>query len=398
MPSDRRRLCYGLLLAAGFVLLQELLLRWAFPLPEATHFNRIQYSSIVVSKELREGAPIAHRAFVWASDPDGIESVQRLNLYGFRDRTWAVRPDPARTRVMFVGDSFVEGLSVPLDRTMPRSFEREAQAAGLHLEVMNLGVAAADLHDYFRLVRDGVPLFRPRHLLLVLYANDLPGRPFDPAWLAGGPPPEFASPYLPRAAAVVARLLRGRPVPKRWLGEPFPFLGAVPDPANPFSQPEWTARFAPFVAEPIARAMRAGRFNPHVVNEDLFYRDSLLEPCDPSARLAALQKFLTAHETRLFLIYLPSRGQVSDRYGPFQSEYSVTRNVSSIKGERFQQHAATLARTCDRLGIPFLDLTPSMRSAEEQGTPLYWNYDEHLRPEGTALAAKAIFDWWQNQT
>ncbi|MFH0943782.1 MAG: hypothetical protein V2A76_01180 [Planctomycetota bacterium] len=385
-------------MTAGLLLVQELLLRWVFPLPEATHFNRILYSTVVVTEELKEGVQIANRSFVWASDPDGIESVQRLNLYGFRDRTWSVRPDPGRTRVMFVGDSFVEGLAVPEDQTLPRSFERKAAAAGLGLEVMNLGVAAADLHDYFRLMRDGVPLFRPRHLLLLLYANDLPGRPFDRSWLEGGPRPEFSSPIVPRAVAVVGRLLHGKTVPKRWRGAPFPFLGAVPDPGNPWSRPEWVERFAPFVSEPIASAMRAGRFNPHVVNEDLIYREHLVKPCDPGEHLAALQKFLSANEARLFLIYLPSRGQVSDRYGPFQSEYSVTLNVPSLKGERFQQHAAALLRTCAHLKIPFLDLTPSMRSAEDQGTPLYWDYDEHLRPAGTAHVSQTIFTWWQSQS
>jgi hypothetical protein len=53
-----------------------------------------------------------------------------------------------------------------------------------------------------------------------------------------------------------------------------------------------------------------------------------------------------------------------------------------------------LAETCTKLGISFLDLTPTVRAQEEAGTHMYWEYDIHMRPVGYMTAGRAIYDWW----
>jgi len=397
MPRPDRRLWFGLVLLALLLLTQEVALRLIFPVPEALHFNRLLYSDLHVTPELASRPRVAHREFIWASDPDGVESRHRLNLYGFRDRTWSLAPDPERMRLMMVGDSFVEGFTAAEDETLPRQFERISRAAGRELEVMNLGVAAAGIPQYLRLIRDAAPLFHPRQILLVIYANDLPAPDFDPSlpWgLRDGPEPEYSRTFKPRLIHVLDRLLRGEPVPRSFVENPVSFLAPVPDPSNPWSHREFAERFSPVVSAPIIEAMAAGRFNPHVVNEDWFYRRHLQQPADPEPFLAGLRDFLDADQIGLFVIYLPSRGQISDEYGRFQSEYSVSRTVASIQGPEFQIHAAALHHSCERLDLPFLDLTPALREREAVGERLFWNYDEHLKPDGYALVARLIHEWW----
>ena len=390
MPTPDRRRLLGLAL---LLLIQEVALRLIFPVPEALGFSRLHYSDLHVTPELAGQPSVANRSFVWVSDPDGVESVHRLNLYGFRDRTWSLKPDPDRARLMMVGDSFVEGFTAAEEATLPRQVERRALAQAERLEVMNLGVAAAGMPEYLRLIRDAAPLFRPEQILLLIYANDLPAPPFDPAWLSDRPEPEYTRVFTPRAVHVVGRLLRGEPVPRAFIAAPVPFLAALPDPSNPWSQAQFVELFGAFVADPIAAAMRAGRFNPHVVNEDLFYRVRLRQPIDPQPYLAGLKELLDRQQIRLLVVYLPSRGQVSDHYGKFQREYSVTRNVASIQDEEFQIHAAALAQSCEHLGIQFLNLTLAMREQENAGHRLFWNYDEHLNVAGYALVAQLIHDW-----
>ena len=79
------------------------------------------------------------------------------------------------------------------------------------------------------------------------------------------------------------------------------------------------------------------------------------------------------------MVYLPFSTQVSDRYRPFQEEYVTRPGPASLLGPRYQIHREALAANCAALAIPFLDLTPLFRAAEEKGEHLYWDYDEHLR-------------------
>ena len=37
-----------------------------------------------------------------------------------------------------------------------------------------------------------------------------------------------------------------------------------------------------------------------------------------------------------------------------------------------------------------VDLTPILRAMEDSGRRMYWNYDEHMRAAGYAVAAAAI--------
>ena len=140
--------------------------------------------------------------------------------------------------------------------------------------------------------------------------------------------------------------------------------------------------------------MREGRFNHALSDLSAWARRALTTPVDWTPHLKALQAFARTGGSRLLLVYMPTRGQVTDRYLAFQAEYSPEGAAGSLGGEEFQAHARWLARSSQGLGIPFLDLSPALRELEADGPELYWRYDDHLRPRGYRAAGEQIAEWF----
>ena len=386
--TDLKRI---LLAAVFFLVLQEIVVRAVFPLPEALGFDRAGYSQMGFTPGAETPSSLAHLSFRWASDPDGFAFVHALNLYGFRDREWTLETPAGASRVAFVGDSFVEGFSAPAEDTIPAVF---AVLAGDSVDVLNLGLGGGDLPAYARLLRDAVPLFRPDDVILVIFANDVLPTRFDPAWLTAALEPERPSAWAPRLQYVVRRLAAGRWVPRRWTEPPFEFLPSVPDPRNPWSDGRRAGRLEAFVAPDVARAIRAGRFNPVLVDYLPWFGRHLRRPFEIEDHLVALRDFLEERNAFLWVVYVPTKNQVSDRYLETQARFSPPESVISLMGPEFQVQAALLGETCRALGVAFLDLTPALRKAEAEAGPLYWSYDDHMRSAGYREVAKLVYAWW----
>jgi sterol desaturase/sphingolipid hydroxylase (fatty acid hydroxylase superfamily)/lysophospholipase L1-like esterase len=377
----------ALLLLLGF---SEVVARWVFPLPPLANFNRINYSPTTITPEMRNQHHLMNSTISWVSEPDKAGSAMHLNLYGFRDQQWDVK-DKQNRRVLLVGDSFVEGFMVADNETIPAVFSRQAKASGQELEVFNLGVGGTDLSDYLKLIQDAVPALNPDEIVLVFYANDFAGQAaFSSAQIRPEFEPLYRPFWLPRLAQVTRRLLQGEPVALAWKGPEKPFLAAVPDPSNP-----WTENgeyLATQVDPDIAEAMRRATFNPHSTNELAEYAHYFRQVVDVSEHLSFLSEYLAQHNVQLRIAYIPYPAQVSDYYIPFRHRFGSD-EIESMSGPEYQVQAAHLAEVASRLSVPFLDLTPLVREREAAGERLYWDYDHHFRPKGYAFVAEALYDW-----
>jgi hypothetical protein len=384
-------------LSVSFVRLQESLLRVAAPIPEVTNFNRMNYSSPFYTPPVTSTS-FSNVAFTWASEPDGIEFTHNLNRYGFRDRTWRVKHEQNHQRIIFIGDSFVEGFMADDEETIPRGFAQEASTRKRILETLNLGIAGSRFPEYYTLIRDAVPLFQPEYLLLVFYANNFPQvSEFEPAWLSPPFIPQYAQIFKSRFYQI-AENMKGYETILHALKMPaFSFIEAVPDSKNPWSSEKKAAYFRTFVAPKIATAMKRGRFNPHIVNYYIRCKKVLRKSFNIVSHLNALKHFVTEHSCKLFIAYIPFNNQVSDAYLRFQSEYSSDKNPTSLMKNEYQIHARILKNTCQQLHIPFQDLTPILRKHEARGERLYWNYDPHMKGKGYLLVGKYLYNWFESQ-
>jgi len=379
-----KKLKVAFALVISWLGVQEIAARILFPVPEIEDFNRVNYSQLVA--QFQDLAPLRHAAFTWESSPDETKFVHNLNLYGFRDRDWSVQKDSEK-RIAIVGDSFVEGFMAEDHQTIPYFFSTNCESRGLDIEVMNLGIGAAGIREYYEVIRDFVPTFKPDELIVVLYQNDIdPRLSFRPSWLAPEPEIRFSNVWVPRIMEIGRAISRGLPIPRAWHTQPFPFWPIDPK------------RTAPaFVPPRFAEAIRQGSFNLYQPEMLMAREANLKRPVDANKWrhvLRMLAEFLARHQVRLLLVYLPSNTQVSDYYLPFFLEYSKPIESPTMTVPEFQIHAAQLAKLSAGLGIPWLDLTPDLRDAEAQGNRLYWNYDEHMRATGYELVAARIFGWW----
>lgn len=381
---------HWLILTFLLISFQETLFRSIFYTPEVLNFNRLDYSLAQLSPDMKRCHFLSNTAFTWTSDPDGVEFVNTLNEYGFRDKAWSVSKIPTSTRFMFIGDSFVEGIMAEDHRTISRAFEVRAHEGGYNVEAMNFGVGASGIAEYFQLIRDAVPLFKPDRLMLVLYANDLPAPAFDQRWLQDSLVPEFANRWMPRLVHVVRYAFAQVPVARTWTTGTFSFFRGVPDPSNPWSKRQQATVFERFVDPRIADAMKKGRFNPYSINEYDRLEQVLQRRFEIGRHLNELRDYLARFSVELSVAYIPTRSQVSDAYLDYQQLYNENRIRVSLTGSQYQQHALILENTCRKLSISFTDLTPVLREAEESGARLFWQYDAHMNAEGYSLVGRYL--------
>lgn len=127
-----------------FLTVQEVALRFVFPVPDVLNFNRITYSLTRITPDMQTARYLSNASFTKTSTPDSAEFIHILNLYGFRDTNWTLEKDEDRERIMFIGDSFVEGVMASQGKTIPDQFEQVAQREGKNIEALNMGVAASN--------------------------------------------------------------------------------------------------------------------------------------------------------------------------------------------------------------------------------------------------------------
>lgn len=368
----------------------ELISRVIFPLAEISNFNRILYSPLCGSfhgdQENLRRYWLMNTSFLWISSPDKASYVHHLNLYGFRDKDWTVQK--TKPRVMFVGDSFVEGFMSADDATIPLGFAKEAHIHGYDFDVMNMGIGATGPADYVRLVRDSVPIFKPDYLVVCFYANDFPTVPIDSAIKDKRLKPNFSNLWIPRLGLVAWKLLRGWPVPLLWSHGQFQFIPAVPDPVNPLSKNPFIQTC---IRPDILQAMKQGHFNPHVINELVGFETMLKTP-DPNikAYVEYLVSLSRINDCKLVLAYIPCSFVVSKKYQEYALAFSESRDIP-IGQPAYRMHAKQLEQISQTEKICFLDLTDRLIELENQGERIFSGYDEHMTPQSYLKVGQLIF-------
>ena len=379
-----------------FILL-EIILRFVFPVPEVLNFNRINYAVTRITPQLKGKKHISNVALTWISAPDKIKSTSNLNIYGFRDKDWSVSKDTHKKRVMFIGDSFLEGLTVSDENTLTEVFSRAAKKNNIPIETMNLGILATRIPYYFVLIRDAVPLFKPDNLFLVLYANDFPPPPLLDSWNKNPLKPIFSNAWKPRIFHILSKYSDKQPIPRRWISSTFPILAPIPYKENPWSHPKRAKEYEKFVDPELADLMKKALFNPHAAREYDLYKKNLKISFEFRPYLRALKNYLGKFHTKLWVAYIPSSCQVSDRFLVYKTKYAKNKEaISSLMTEKYQIQPQIIGGACKQLNIPFVDLTPILRQKEKNGSKMYWNYDEHLTADGYKVVGEELFKLFNN--
>ena len=372
-----------LLYLIAVFLSQEILFRFLFPLPEISNLQRSNYMPQIFDATAVETVPYEKRS--WASYPDTLHDfIHHMNGYGFRDDEWLIQKSPGKKRILMVGDSFVEGAMVNQESTIPAVIERLMGED--EVEVMNAGIIGIGMEEYAKLITDLTPVFKPDQVILVVYANDISGRPFNN--------PEFGLDvsvlnwFEPRLYTLIVRLSENQALHNRQQKvKPF-----IPKQATAWIKNEPFIRSR--VTEMIANFMHAGKFNVYRTNWVLIEEANLKKPFRIKAHLTYLNDYVSSFGSKLVVVYVPSRHQVSTYYYQFERDMCRLECPPELDmtSDEYQVPRLLLKQDCSTLGIPFIDTYYQIRTMEQQGTHVYWNYDDHMRKVGYELVARTIVE------
>jgi hypothetical protein len=165
--SQPRRSFKLLVLLASFVaavLIAETVLRVIRPLDTAnSHEFRVPHPRL--GWVLQAGASYRNRM-------PGATSFVTYNSAGFRDVEHAAPIVDGRTRIVVLGDSFMEGYSVELEESFHRLLERRLDEAGRSVETINLGVGGYGTLQQLLLYHEVGRQYAPQLVLLGLYPDN----------------------------------------------------------------------------------------------------------------------------------------------------------------------------------------------------------------------------------
>jgi len=95
-----------------------------------------------------------------------------INSKGLRDREFSYQRDPAKRRILMLGDSITEGWGVPVDKTFAKRIEQLSATRGKPMEVINAGVGNYNTIMEVEYFLQGGYKFQPDVVVLNYFIND----------------------------------------------------------------------------------------------------------------------------------------------------------------------------------------------------------------------------------
>lgn len=333
----------------------------------------------------------------WAKPPGAQGWLHRseysvhleINAHGLRGPDRPYRKPPGVTRTLLLGDSYAEGYTVPEAETVRARLEQELNERGCgRNEVLNGGTIGYSTDQEYLFYLEEGRRYAPDAVVVLFCWNDLY---FNTTGEQGKPYFELEDGRL---------LLRNSPVPPPrdgpWLRSPeprqptlLPWRGSMAlrllSDRSAAGNPElhrWLARLG--LAEPGDGKEPVG---PDLWPIEIGHKaevDAMWEVT--AAILAALKKEVEANAGRLALLYIPERGELSDRAW----ELSLQKFQGARRTWRRGRILERLRQVTGELGIPLLDPSAPLARAQSGWRPAYFPEDGHWTQVGHALAAKEL--------
>jgi lysophospholipase L1-like esterase len=283
--------------------------------------------------------------------PHALEYGFPLNGRGFKDLEFGEKRAGAR-RIVALGDSFAHGV-VPYPQNFLTLLETRLAERGDPVEVLNLGIPGAGVHDYRDLLAaEGFALSPDAVLVCFFLGND-----FDPE----PPPPDSYVLAFLRSLWNLATQPEGRV-----LRRPSRYQDDAPT----------------FTAEGYDRILqrRLGLFRV----ASLVFEERLASAC---ATLDQVRRACVGRGVELRVVLLPDELQAD---GEVQARLLPT--AAGRRQYDFERPGRRLAQCLHAQGVPVLDLLPPFRD-EARLRRLYKPRDSHWNIAGNAFAAERIAEW-----
>lgn len=293
-----------------------------------------------------------------------------FNSGGMRDREHQTEKPAGVFRILLLGDSFMEALQVPFERSFPSLLERKLNLAGGRVEVINASVSGWGTDDELRYLEQYGLAWKPDLVLVaVTLHNDISDN-LRQEW---------------------HRLIDGQ---------------LVEVPKQPFSRLRYgVIQVKGFVATRIQlyqlwRRVRHGgemrqiatNLNSHMVS---LFRDPPPELIARGVEItdslfSRLQQVASSGGAKVAMMLLPLHAQLSDvSFAELVREAGAATETMVL--DKPQQDLRAIA---SRLQIPLIDLLPAFRQwTADSSSPLFLQQDGHWNETGHRIATSTAVDF-----
>ena len=307
-----------------------------------------------------------------------------INSHGLRDPERGYEAAPGTFRVLALGDSFLEGYTVPLEQTVTQVLERELGATGCRAQVINGGTQAYSTDQELLFYRSEGAKYAPQVVALFFYYNDVvyndrqdyfqtPKPIFE---MGGGTlrlhryPVKEWTPDKAAAEPAAVEQEEGGSALLSWLRDRL-WYGA-PRAYNALAR---VGLWPPMRKVPIRLELRVYERRQEPIIEDAWAKTQAI--------LRALAAEVSEHGGRVIVVGIPSRFEVDE------ASWRLTKTLYGVDETTWDRgHVmARLGEIARAESIPLLDLTGPLRASKERP---YFTYDGHWTAAGHAVAARAL--------
>jgi len=344
-----------------------------------------------------------------------FEYAFETNSQGLRYKEIPLQKPTGTSRVLVLGDSFVEGHGVMREETFSALLEQKFVADGYPVDFMNGGLSGTGPLQQAKLLIHVGSQYHPDGLLVCVFPNDIADTPetASPTELDAIPQIQRSGikslvyRLWPRTYMLAVQAYRWRYYLRRT--KPSDMVSEVSLRALEVGIPQeridaWKAR----LPEDLVTAANKGTFGGPILSYGLLYPEFWTDGIDiDTERAEAKWKSMVALLTEIVhrgrqqgmevgVVFIPFGGM----YDPAQFDESV-RNPGRQAGIHLRREWLTgqseLQKRLDLWtrteGVPFLDLTSAFREAAKEKQPLNYVLDGHWNSAGHHVAAMAIEQW-----
>jgi hypothetical protein len=347
--------------------------------------------------------------------PGEYNAWAEVNSAGFIDREYAQEKPGGVYRILVLGDSFTEGLRVPMDAAFHSILEEELNAAGKQVEVINAGVAGWGTDQALLFYQEVGRAYQPDMVLLAFFpGNDIMNnaialesknfgavrKPYflledDHLTLHNQPVGSESSFAEPGEAGSAPHLIPEHP--------PLAFLRPVLNhsafyryfiPRLRVIAPGLALKLAQWgLIEPGSETRNAEQGDDYIPIAYGIYKVPLAPSWQEGWRitqalLAQFKSDVEADGGTLRVVVIPDQIQVEPAaWSHILQSYPAMQTYDWD----LDQPNRRLAEILDAQQTPYLDLLPRFRAWD--GPPLFFPIDGHWTERGHRLAGESLFQW-----
>ena len=328
----------------------------------------------------------------------------KINSLGFRDFEYSITKKK-KYRIAVIGDSFTFGWGVDLEDCWVKIIEKELNASGVDVEILNLGKGGASPVDYIQTAEKAIPVLKPDLIVVcALQANDLH---------------QLIHAYdsLPKPKIELAKKGHLTEKTTSLLNRAFPNFMKRLSVQNINISEQWK-RDAPALLtsfhkgqklrfealdEKVKSDFQSGLLNPWLIHQAVYYPEYFTQPLDTADLdvvigisamadcFAKIKQTCSSNNSELMVISIPNLP-----YSSKEEMASLRKYGFSIPDTIFGNTLAdeTIKMAAAESEIEFYSVSENFRNIKKEENH-YYPFDGHFTKEGNRLfaaSAKQIFE------